>query len=270
MAMPLYGPKADDEKMAAFEKAHPEAKTVFCIHTEGSPLENSDVLTKTHKDCSPSSNPDEATNYGHLRLDTPCEIEFEGKKYGSIQDVWEQYFTMVLQKNLCSYKEYLEFLLKVINYRWLHDSGFRNVFNLKSPSEMSTCNAYIYEADHNDIYHKISVWHKDTLPPSLHIYPILGIVFIETTKSDAPFIPWGLNFVGLAMTIVVNYYRKNPESNMQLTENNCITAFKEKIYKALNLSDELRDPDHPDYWKHDDGPLKDDDIVFGSNTLMRI
>ena len=178
--MPVNGPKADSKKLAEFDKAHPEAKTVFCIHAEGSSLEHPDVLTKTHIECSPSSNPDEATHYGYLRLDTPCKIWFDGKDYGSIQDVWHEYYTMVFLRNGNSYKEMLEFLIKVINYRWLHDSGFRNVFNLKSPAEIFNSTHFMYEANKDDIFHQMSVWQIDNLPPSLHLFPILGVKFVET------------------------------------------------------------------------------------------
>ena len=120
-------------------------------------------------------------------------------------------------KNGSSYKEMLEFLIKVINYRWLHDSCFQNVFNIKSPAEISSCTLFMYQADKNDIYHKISVWLKDNTPLSLHLYPILWTQFIETNLDDASFIPCGLNLAGITLLSLDNYYR-NTGSPLILSE----------------------------------------------------
>ena len=130
--VPLHGPCASEKQTNDFNKHHKntETKNVFCIHAQGTPLEYSDVLTKTYPECSPSSDPNEPTNYGYLRIDTPCEIFFEGKKYSSIQDVWDYYYSNGL---IITIDDMMKFMIKIINYRWLNDSGFRNVFNLKSP-----------------------------------------------------------------------------------------------------------------------------------------
>lgn len=249
--MPLQGPKANDDLLSKFEKIAIQPMDVFCIHSETSSFKTDDELTKTHTESSPSLDNNEPTNYGYLRNTVPCKIIYNEREYLSVVDVWNHYYSTI--DSTSNLKDIFEFVIKIINYRWLNDSGFRNVLNLKSPTEISTCNHYIYESDQNDTLFISSTLQKQL--PQLPKYPILGLNFLECNRDNIPFLPFGLNFTGIAITIIVNYYRKYPQPDKQLTENNCIEVLNDQINNVFQINGDINNVDP---------------FSFGTNTLYRI